>query len=89
MSDTLRDPDESPEHRDPDAEAEVLAATGGAIVPPGVPGGHASSASGGYGTGSENQSSGGTGEGTDETSTAGDDAQTEWLRDAPGAGGDR
>jgi hypothetical protein len=46
-----------------------------------APTGHA--AGGGYGTPSAT-SSGGTGEATDETSSPGADAQSEWLRDAPG-----
>jgi hypothetical protein len=51
--------------------------------------GQATGASGGYGTASGLGSSSGSGEATDETSNAGDDDQTNWLRDAPGAGGDR
>ena len=52
-------------------------------------GGQGGSASGGYGTGSESGSSGGTGEATDESSAPGADAQTDWLRDAPGGGEER
>jgi hypothetical protein len=48
---------------------------------PTVPGGDATGASGGYGTGSAKRSSSGTGEGQTD---AVDDPQTEWLRDAPG-----
>ena len=49
------------------------------------PSGQATSAGGGYGVGSD-RGSGGSGEGT---RPAGDDAETDWLRDAPGgaAGG--
>jgi hypothetical protein len=55
-------------------------------VAPSAPlGGQAGSASGGWGTGSETASSGGTGEG-DEEASPGVDAQTDWLRDAPGGG---
>jgi hypothetical protein len=49
----------------------------------------APAASGGYGTPSDRASPGDSGEGTDETSNAGDDLQTDWLRDAPGGGGQR
>lgn len=59
------------------------------VAPSAPVGGQAGSASGGYGTGSASGTSGGTGSGDDETSAAGDDPQTDWLRDAPGAGGER
>ncbi len=60
-----------------------------ATVAPSAPlGGQAGSASGGYGSGSADGTSGGTGAGDDATSTPGDDPQTDWLRDAPGRGGD-
>jgi len=75
--------------RSVDDEAERLAGGRDAIAPSSAPGGQASSTAGGYGSGSGVQSSGGTGEGTDDTSTAGEEAQTDWLRDAPGGGGDR
>ncbi len=74
--------------RSADEEAERLAAGRDVVASTTAPGGQATSAGGGYGTGSEAQSSGGSGEATDDTSTGGDDNQTEWLRDAPGAGGD-
>ena len=61
----------------------------GTVAPSAPLGGQAGSASGGYGTGSAKQSSGGTGDGTADTSTPGEDAQTDWLRDAPGGGEDR
>jgi hypothetical protein len=46
--------------------------------------GGATGASGGYGSPSAAGSSGGSGEATDDTSSPGTDAQSEWLRDAPG-----
>ena len=50
--------------------------------------GHSSSASGGgYGSPS-GRGSGGSGEATPETSDAGNEAQTDWLRDAPGGATD-
>jgi hypothetical protein len=49
------------------------------------PGGQATSAGGGFGVGSE-RGSGGSGEGT---RPAGDDAETDWLRDAPGGPSDQ
>jgi hypothetical protein len=58
-------------------------------VAPSAPlGGQAGSASGGYGTGSADGTSGGTGAGDDDTSAPGVDPQTDWLRDAPGGGGE-
>jgi hypothetical protein len=48
------------------------------------PEGHSSASSGGgYGSPS-GRGSGGSGEATRETSDAGNEAQTDWLRDAPG-----
>lgn len=73
--------------RSADEEARELAAAGGPIASTKAPGGQLGSASGGYGSRSDVQSSSGTGEGTDEAS--GGDEQTEWLRDAPGGGGER
>jgi hypothetical protein len=55
-----------------------------AVAPDDPLGGQLGSASGGYGSGSDTDSSGGTGDGTETTSSSGDDAQTDWLRDAPG-----
>jgi hypothetical protein len=56
-----------------------------ASVAPSRPrGGQGSSASGGYGTGSDVQSSGGTGDATEDSSSTGEDDQTDWVREAPG-----
>ena len=75
--------------RSADEEAERLASGHDPVASSSRLGGQASSASGGYGTGSDVHSSAGTGEGDEATSTAGDDVQTDWLRDAPGSRGDR
>ena len=80
------------ERREPapgEADDGALLAESSAVASDAGPGGQASSASGGYGTASDRQSSGGTGEGTEDTSLAGAEDQTDWLRDAPGGGGDR
>ena len=86
MSDTLRP-------RPLGDEDDTTAADTNETNEPDAPGiaraGQATGASGGYGTASGLGSSTGSGEGTDETSNAGDDDQTNWLRDAPGGGGDR
>lgn len=74
--------------RSVDEEAERLS-TSAAVAPSGSPGGQASSASGGYGTGSDRQSSAGTGDGTEDTSTSGEENETDWLRGAAGGGQDR
>lgn len=75
--------------RSVDEEAERLASERDPIASSAPPGGQASSASGGYGTGSATHSSAGTGEGDEDTSAAGEDAQTDWLRDARGSRADR
>ena len=79
------------ERRDPGAgevgDGEVLSESP-AVASDDPLGGQLGSASGGYGSGSDANSSGGTGDVTEDASSSGDDAQTDWLRDAPG-GGDR
>lgn len=85
MSDDRRQRNVGPGEVD---DAERLSES--STVAPSAPlGGQAGSASGGYGTGSATGTSGGTGAGDDATSMPGDDPQTDWLRDAPGSGGDR
>lgn len=93
MSDP-RDPATEPVDRDRnrgagEADDAALLSESAAVAPSEGRGGRGGSAAGGYGSASDVQSSGGTGEGTDDTSRPGDDAQTDWLRDAPGAAGDR
>jgi len=77
------DPDQSGTSA-PDETRSDPSVRGATRSEPQVPGGNATGAGGGYGTGSE-QSSGGTGEGETDAS---DDSQTEWLREAPGGPAD-
>jgi hypothetical protein len=85
----VSDPLDRRRHASPgEADDAELLSESPAVAPTDALGGQLGSASGGYGSGSDANSSGGTGDGTDDASSAGDDAQTDWLRDAPG-GGDR
>jgi hypothetical protein len=68
---------------DPDRAERLADSPAGNVEPLG---GLGTSAGGGHGTGSDKQSSGGTGEGD---TNAGDDAETEWLREAPGGSASR
>jgi hypothetical protein len=72
------------DRRDPELEAEDLAAIE-AVNPSVAPAGQHTGASGGYGTGSGGETvasptSAGSGEGDDTTSTAGQEPATDWLR---------
>ena len=65
----------------PNADQAEPAGREGTPSDPHAPGGDATGASGGYGTGS-GVGSAGSGDGQSE---AGDDPQTEWLREVPGS----
>jgi hypothetical protein len=75
MSDDPRDPGPRHSSEPPQTEEERIAQGPAANVEP--PGGMATSAGGGHGTGSDKQSSGGTG---DAEHAAGEDPETDWLR---------
>ncbi len=80
MSDDVRR-----EHPAPGEAGDGEQLSESASVAPSRPrGGQGSSASGGYGTGSDVQSSGGTGDATEDSSSTGEDDQTDWVREAPG-----
>ena len=75
MSDDPRDL--GPRHSSEPAQSEEERIAQGPAANVEPPGGMATSAGGGHGTGSDKQSSGGTGDGEHP---AGDDPETEWLR---------